>query len=65
MKLLTIFRNVKTRYKVLQSIERHEELIKEVQANKIRSIKKAAEYSKYWSIEKDYQRNLKLLKELL
>ncbi len=65
MKILSIFRNVKSRYKILQNIERHEALLDQVKKDKIKNIKNPAEYARLWSIEKDYQRNLEILKELL
>ena len=63
--LLSIFLNVKTRYKVIKGIELHERLIKECQAERARNVKNPERCATFFAIEIVYQRNLEILKELL
>lgn len=65
MKIIQLFRNLKTRAKVLRGIELHERLLKQVRIDMQKHISKPDLYAHYWAIEKDYQRNLNILRELL
>lgn len=65
-KLLSLFTHgIKTRLKVFNQIETFEKMIIANKAEKERHMKQPELYAKYWMIEKDYQRNVELLKSML
>jgi hypothetical protein len=55
----------KERKRIESKIKAFTEMIAEVKAEKLKMIRKPDEYAKLWSIEKQYEINIKLLKELL
>ena len=55
----------KERKRIENRIRHFTGLIEVVQTEKAKVKANPKEFAKYWSIEKDYQRNINLLKELL